>query len=81
MASKVQTLRGLACLCLVAYHVVGASKLQGMHIASGWLTIRLPYFCSMFFSRLQPAWLCRAQAGIPTPPYLLPLWLPASWGR
>ena len=51
-ASKVQTLRGLACLCLVAYHVVGATNLQGMHIASGWLrdlmdalaVVRMPLF-------------------------------------
>jgi len=50
--STVQTLRGLACLCLVAYHVVGSTNAQGMRIEEGWLrnlvdalaAVRMPVF-------------------------------------
>lgn len=50
--SKVQTLRGLACLMLVAYHVVGATDAQGMRFQSGWVrelmnalaAVRMPVF-------------------------------------
>jgi surface polysaccharide O-acyltransferase-like enzyme len=35
--SKIQTLRGLACLLLVVYHVIGATDLQGLRIDDGWL--------------------------------------------
>lgn len=51
-ASKVQTLRGLACLLLVVYHVVGATENQGLRIHDGWLrqltealmALRMPVF-------------------------------------
>jgi peptidoglycan/LPS O-acetylase OafA/YrhL len=51
-ASKVQTLRGLACLLLVVYHVIGATEMQGLRIHDGWLrqvtealvALRMPMF-------------------------------------
>jgi peptidoglycan/LPS O-acetylase OafA/YrhL len=51
-ASKVQTLRGLACLLLVVYHVIGATESQGLRIHDGWLrqltealvALRMPVF-------------------------------------
>jgi fucose 4-O-acetylase-like acetyltransferase len=51
-ASKVQTLRGLACLLLVVYHVIGATALQGLRVNDGWLrqltealvALRMPLF-------------------------------------
>jgi surface polysaccharide O-acyltransferase-like enzyme len=50
--SKVQTLRGLACLLLVVYHVIGATESQGLRIHGGWLrqltealvALRMPLF-------------------------------------
>jgi peptidoglycan/LPS O-acetylase OafA/YrhL len=50
--SKVQTLRGLACLLLVVYHVIGATEMQGLRIHDGWLrqvtealvALRMPLF-------------------------------------
>jgi surface polysaccharide O-acyltransferase-like enzyme len=50
--SKVQTLRGLACLLLVVYHVIGATENQGLRINDGWLrqltealgALRMPVF-------------------------------------
>ncbi len=49
---EVQTLRGLACLLLVVFHVVGISEDQGLHIHDGWLrqltealtALRMPMF-------------------------------------
>lgn len=35
--SKIQTLRGLTCLLLVVYHVIGGTDLQGLRIGDGWL--------------------------------------------
>ena len=51
-ASKVQTLRGLACCFLVVYHVIGATSSQGLGIQGGWLreltealvAVRMPVF-------------------------------------
>ncbi len=51
-ATKVQTLRGLACLLLVVYHVIGATESQGLRIHDGWLrqltealvALRMPLF-------------------------------------
>jgi fucose 4-O-acetylase-like acetyltransferase len=51
-ASKVQTLRGLACLLLVIYHVIGATESQGLRIHGGGLrqltealvALRMPLF-------------------------------------
>jgi fucose 4-O-acetylase-like acetyltransferase len=50
--SEIDTLRGLACLLLVAYHVVGASADSGLLLADGWLRntndylayLRMPLF-------------------------------------
>ncbi len=50
--SAVQTLRGLACLLLVVFHVVGITRDQGLHIHEGWLrqltealmALRMPMF-------------------------------------
>lgn len=49
---EIDTLRGLACLLLVAYHVVGATKYSGLLISDGWLRefndylayLRMPLF-------------------------------------
>jgi peptidoglycan/LPS O-acetylase OafA/YrhL len=50
--NSINTLRGLACILLVAYHVIGGTPEQGLHIASGFLRvgndvlayIRMPLF-------------------------------------
>lgn len=50
--SKVQTLRGLTCVLLVVYHVIGATEMQGLRIHDGWLrhlteslvALRMPMF-------------------------------------
>jgi peptidoglycan/LPS O-acetylase OafA/YrhL len=53
LASPVQTLRGLACLLLVAYHVVGSEPTTGLmaadgtllrHLAESFLYLRMPLF-------------------------------------
>ena len=36
-ASKIQTLRGLACCFLLLYHVIGATASQGLRVQDGWL--------------------------------------------
>lgn len=49
---KIDTLRGLACIFLVAYHVIGNNPSNGLHIESGFLreindlleTVRMPLF-------------------------------------
>lgn len=49
---SLSTLRGLACLLLVAYHVVGDDASRGLHLAEGWLRqgsdalafLRMPLF-------------------------------------
>lgn len=49
---EINTLRGLACLLLVAYHVVGATRYSGLLIDGGWLRelndylayLRMPLF-------------------------------------
>jgi fucose 4-O-acetylase-like acetyltransferase len=38
-ASKIQTLRGLACLLLVIYHAIGATETQGLRVQDGWLRL------------------------------------------
>ena len=51
-ASKVQTLRGLACCLLLLYHVIGATASQGLRVQDGWLrqftealvVVRMPVF-------------------------------------
>lgn len=51
-ASKVQTLRGLACCCLLIYHVIGATAAQGLRVHDGWMreltealvAVRMPVF-------------------------------------
>lgn len=50
--ATLQTLRGLACLMLVAYHVIGATPEQGLRVAEGWMRaladglapVRMPLF-------------------------------------
>jgi Uncharacterized protein conserved in bacteria len=50
--SEIDTLRGLACLLLVAYHVVGATAESGLLLSDGWLRdtndylayLRMPLF-------------------------------------
>ena len=39
MKQELQTLRGIACLLLVPYHVIGADPSVGLRIAEGWLRI------------------------------------------
>lgn len=39
MKQELQTLRGIACLLLVLYHVIGADPSVGLRIAEGWLRI------------------------------------------
>jgi len=34
---RLETLRGLACILLVLYHVVGSDPAQGLMLADGWL--------------------------------------------
>lgn len=49
---EIDTLRGLACVLLVAYHVVGATKYNGLLVGEGWLRelndylayVRMPLF-------------------------------------
>ena len=49
---KVDTLRGLACIFLVAYHVIGNNETNGLKISEGWLRdindllecVRMPLF-------------------------------------
>ncbi|MCG7642601.1 acyltransferase [Alteromonas sp. MmMcT2-2] len=49
---RIDTLRGLACIFLVAYHVIGNNPSNGLHIESGFLreindlleTVRMPLF-------------------------------------
>lgn len=49
---RIDTLRGLACLLLVVYHVIGATPSQGLRVEEGWLrhltdvlmTARMPVF-------------------------------------
>lgn len=49
---RIDTLRGLACIFLVAYHVIGNNPTNGLHIESGFLreindlleTVRMPLF-------------------------------------
>ena len=51
-ALKIQSLRGLACLLLVVYHVIGATEMQGLRVHDGWLpqltaaldAVRMPVF-------------------------------------
>ncbi len=51
-ASKVQTLRGLACCCLLVYHVIGATAAQSLRAHDGWMreltealvAVRMPVF-------------------------------------
>jgi len=51
-SSRIQTLRGLACLLLVVYHVIGATATEGLRIHDGWLrqltealgALRMPLF-------------------------------------
>lgn len=51
-ASKVQTLRGLACCFLLVYHVIGATAAQGLRVQDGWMreltealvAVRMPVF-------------------------------------
>lgn len=51
-ALKIQSLRGLACLLLVVYHVIGATEFQGLRVNDGWLrqltealvAVRMPVF-------------------------------------
>lgn len=50
--SEIDTLRGLACILLVAYHVVGATRESGLLLGEGWLRdindclayLRMPLF-------------------------------------
>jgi len=49
---RLETLRGLACILLVLYHVVGSDPAQGLMLADGWLRwlndglayLRMPLF-------------------------------------
>jgi len=49
---SISALRGLACLLLVLYHIIGATPDQGLHLHAGWLrtindalgTVRMPLF-------------------------------------
>lgn len=49
---RIETLRGLACILLVLYHVIGADSTQGLEVADGWLRwlndglayLRMPLF-------------------------------------
>jgi len=52
MNLRIESLRGLACLLLVAYHVIGADPSQGLRVADGWVRwlndglayLRMPLF-------------------------------------
>lgn len=49
---KVQTLRGIACILLVIFHVIGATDTQGLRVQGGWMrhltdalmAVRMPVF-------------------------------------
>ncbi|WP_157822193.1 acyltransferase family protein [Shewanella sp. Actino-trap-3] len=49
---QIDTLRGIACILLVSYHVIGSTPMQGMKISTGLLReindlfvyIRMPLF-------------------------------------
>jgi len=64
---KIDTLRGLACIFLVAYHVIGNNPSNGLHIESGFLreindlleTVRMPLFT--FLSGM--VYACRPLSG------------------
>ena len=51
-ATKVQTLRGMACCMLLVYHIIGATPLQGLRVHDSWLreltealvAVRMPVF-------------------------------------
>jgi len=84
-SARVQTLRGLACLLLVAFHVIGSQADSGMRVidSSGWRTfanvfypLRMPLFSflSGFVYAYRP--IMSGQEGLFVRKKLIRLWLP-----